>query len=337
MVVALFGINLVLLGCGGSKTKNSKVNEKSEDSNKKKVAMVIPVTIDAFDRLQNGTKSVLDPVNIELQVFSAEGDPSKFETAIKSALISKPNYLVSVGTQITNSTFGPQFKGQLPILVAGAISDPSLVESLVQIGLEPPRSAKVAIVSDNPKSDIYELLATTLKDFNPNIKKVGIIYNLSEINSKDTAEKSIKAIEAKGVLVEKGIISNADDVSKVTTDLLLKGVQTIIIPHDKYAVEKAATIVQLAKSKNIPTFSLDDGTVEKSGVMVAISVNYRLIGEQIGKAIADIDQGKVTPENLPILQLEKASVYFNETVAKSLNINLPEKLKASVLIIKGSE
>jgi putative ABC transport system substrate-binding protein len=332
----LLGLSLIWTGCGGGKS-NTQTDDKKNAPAKKSAAMVIPVTIDAFDKLRDGAKSVLDPLGVELKVFSAEGDPAKFETAIKSSLLTKPNYLVTVGTQVTNTAFGPQFKGELPTVLATAISEPSLVESLVQVGLEPPRNSKVAIISDTPKEDIFELLAKSLKEFKPNVKQVGIIYNLSEINSKSTAESSIKAIETNGISVTKGIISNADDISKITTDLLLKGAEVIVIPLDKYAVEKAATITQLSKSKNVPVFSLDDGTVTKSGVMVAVSVNYRLIGEEAGKAIAEIEQGKATAEQMPVIRLDKASVYFNESVAKSFGINLPETLKSSAVIIKDAQ
>lgn len=327
-------VALVLLvtwiGCNNS---GPKISPETGSSTKKSVAIVIPVTIDAFDRLQAGSKSVLDPLNIDLKVLSAEGDPAKFETVIKSSLLSHPDYLVTVGTQLTNTAFGPQFKGQLPTVIAAAISDPKLVEGLVPIGLEPPRSAPVAIISDSPKEDIYSLLAKTIRGFNANTKRIGVLYNLSEVNSKATAEGVISAVEANGMIGIRGVLTGPDDVSKVTRDLLLKGAQVIVIPHDKYAVEKAATIAQLAHSKSVPTFSLDDGTVKKSGVMAAVSVDYRIIGEIIGRTIADIAQGKAQAQNLPIIRLEKASVYLNGEVAKGLGITVPPEIQSNAVMV----
>src|ERR1051325_10822081 len=293
-----FTLALILIAsCNPANRPNS--HNTTTGTKQEKIAVVIPVTIDAFDRLEAGIKSKLEGRNVDVKVYSAEGDPAKFETVVKSALLSRPDYFVTVGTQLTNTAFGPQFKGQLPTVVAAAIPDPKIVDSLVSVGLDPPRSAPVAIVSDTPQEDSSGLLVKTLMSIKPGVKKVGVLYNLSELNSKATAEGVINAVEANGMTALKGILSGPEDVDRVTKDLLLKGAQVIVIPLDKYAVGKAATVVQIARSNNVPTVSLDDGTVQKSGVLAAVSVDYRLVGEQVGSTIADIAQGKATAQDLP--------------------------------------
>jgi putative ABC transport system substrate-binding protein len=323
---------LILIGCnpGGTST-----NSPTPGARQEKVAVVIPVTIDAFDRLEAGIKSKLGGPNVDIKVYSAEGDPAKFETVVKSALLSRPDYLVTVGTQLTNTAFGPQFKGQLPTVIAAAISDPKIVDSLVSVGLDPPRSAPVAIISDTPKEDSSGLLVKSLMAIKPGVKKVGILFNLSELNSKATAEGVINAVEANGITALKGILSGPEDVDRVTRDLLLKGAQVIVIPLDKYAVGQAATVVQLARSNNVPTVSLDDGTVQKSGVLAAVSVDYRLVGEQVGNTITDIAQGKAKAQDLPIIRLERASFYLNETAARDLQITIPPDLRSGAVVVNS--
>ncbi|MDQ3907189.1 MAG: hypothetical protein M3268_02480, partial [Acidobacteriota bacterium] len=301
-----FSLALILTASCNPFSKSNSSNTTT-GTRQEKVAVVIPVTIDAFDRLKSGITSKLEGRNVEVKVYSAEGDPTKFETVVKNALLSQPDYLVTVGTQLTNTAFGPQFKGQLPTVIAAAISDPKIVDSLVSVGLDPPRSAPVAIISDTPREDSSGLLVKTIMSIKPGVKKVGILYNLSELNSKATAEGVINAVEANGITALRGILSGPEDVDRVTRDLLLKGAQVIVIPLDKYAVGKAATVVQIARSNNVPTVSLDDGTVQKSGVLAAISVDYRLVGEQVGSTIAGIAQGKAKAQDLPIIKLDRAS------------------------------
>jgi putative ABC transport system substrate-binding protein len=312
------------IGCWQSPRSNNK---------KETVVIVIPVTIDAFDRLEAGVKNKLQGHDIDIKVYSAEGDPSKFETVIKSAILSKPDYLVTVGTQLTNTAFGPQFKNQLPVVIAAAISDPKIVDSLVSVGVDPPRSKPVAIISDTPKEDSSGLLVKTIISIKPDVKKVGVLYNLSELNSKATAEGVINAVESNGITAIKGILTGPEDVSRVTRDLLLKGAQVMIIPLDKYAVAKAATVVELAKGSNVPTVSLDDGTVQKSGVLAAVSVDYRIIGEEVGSTITDITQGKAKAQDLPVIRLEKASIYVNESAARDLKITISPETKNSAVIV----
>lgn len=324
---------LIVITASCNPANKPSSNNTTSGVKQEKIAVVIPVTIDAFDRLESGMKSKLEGRNTDLKVYSAEGDPAKFETVIKSALLSRPDYLVTVGTQLTNTAFGPQFKGQLPTVIAAAISDPKIVESLVAVGLEPPRSAPVAIISDTPKEDSSGLLVKILMSIKPGVKRVGVLYNLSELNSKATAEGVINAVDANGITAIKGILSGSEDVDKVTKDLLLKGAQVIVIPLDKYAVGKAATVVQLARSNNVPTVSLDDGTVQKSGVLAAVSVDYRLVGEQVGSTIGDIAQGKAKAQELPTIRLERASIYLNEAAARELQITVPPDIRSGAVIV----
>lgn len=297
----------------------------------KKVSMIFPVTIEAFDQLKIGYESVCKD-SFETRYFSAEGDPDKFQTVIQSGLLTKPNYLVTIGTQITNTAFGPKFKSNLPVIIASAISSPDKVEALVDIGVSPKRKLPVAIISDSPKEDIYDLFAKSVTEFLPKAKKVGILYNTSEINSKETATRIKTKLNDFGVNTIDGIINNADDVEKVTDNLLLKGVRAIIIPLDKYAVTKATSIVKKCFEKNIPVFSLDDGTVKKDGVCIGISVNYGIIGELIGQTLLRINKGNIKAEDLPIVQLERARIYVNINSLKKLKLAIPPQL--SDLIVK---
>jgi putative tryptophan/tyrosine transport system substrate-binding protein len=306
-------------------------DNKGEEVSKPKIAVVIPVTIDAFDQLIAGLKEKIAN-RFEIQLFSAESDVARFETIIQSALLLKPDYLITIGTQLTNSAFGPKFERSLPIVVAGAISDPYLVNALIKAGIAPPRNSPVAIVSDSPKENIYELFGKAIKSFFPNIKKVGILYNPSEINSKGTTDNITDVLSKNSIHVIKGVINSLEDVEKVTNRLLLDKVDAIIIPHDKYAVTKATSIVKICDKIGIPVLSLDDGTVKKDGVSIGISVNYRDVGSMIAETILKIEDKQAKAENIPVASLANAKIYINAGKVATLGIRLPANLDQ--LIIK---
>ena len=306
----------------------SSCKQRSEGQ-KAKACIVFPATIDAFDRLKQGMEEICKD-SITLKFYSAEGDPSKFETVLQNALLENPEYLVTVGTQLTNAAFAPKFESKLKTVVAGAISSPELVESLVNVGLFPVRTKPVAIISDSPKEDIYLLFARAIKGILPKAKKVGIIYNTAEINSKETATKISDAITHAGISIEDGVINNAEDIEKIVSKLLLKNVDAIIIPHDKYAVTKASSIVKKCLDKSIPVFSLDDGTVKKDDVAVGISVSYTFIGKLIGNTLMDINSDREKAENLPIISMDNAQIYINSKVLNKLGLIIPDELKSLV-------
>ncbi len=305
------------------------VKKQSEKGYTPKISVVFPATIDAFKQLEQGLKEICGE-KFEITFYSAEGDADKFETAIQSALLNHPQYLITIGTQITNTAFGPKFKNNLPVVIAGAISSPEMIEPLVSIGLEPPRKSSVAIVSDSPKENIFDLFGTALKSFLPKAKVVGIIYNPGEINSKVTSDNIRTVLRQRKITVKEGVINSPEDVDKVTERLLLQGIEAMIIPHDKNAVMKATSIVKRCDEKQVPVFSLDDGTVKKDGVCIGVSVNYRTIGELIGQALLKIEGKEVKAENLPIVSVQSARIYVNTRKVHDFGLENAGKLNSLI-------
>jgi len=316
LIARLFLLSVFFISCNSN---------RGEKTNRKVIAIVIPVTIDAFDELISGVKDRIDS-NFLVKVYSAEADPGKFETVVQSALLTNPDYLITVGTQITNTAFGPRFEKKLPVVIAGAISDASKVEALVKINVTPPRTAAVAIVSDNPKESIYDLFYKTFSTIMPQTKSVGILYNPSEINSKIGVDQLTEILTANSIKVKKGTISSLEDVEKVANALLIDKIGAIIIPHDKFAVTKASSIVKICDQKGIPVFSLDQGTVHKDGVVIGVSVNYRDVGNMIGETIMKIENKREKAEDIPLVSMNKASVYINTAKAKTLGIAIPAEV-----------
>jgi len=291
------------------------------------------VTIDAFDQLSEGCKDSLVGI-ANVNVISADGDQTKFATITKKAILENPDFLVTVGSQLTNTALGSEFSKNLPTVIATAITDPNLVAGLKAIGVEPPRQKAVAIISDRPIVDIFAQLSKVAMELKPGLRKVGILCNQGEINSMATAEGIASAMAADSILTKFGYLTSPDDVSKVTQALLLDKVELIVIPHDKYAVEKAATIAQICGSLGIPVLSLDDGTVRKSGVTAAVSVNYRIIGQEVARIVKSIIFDKYSAEKIPVVQYQRASIYINQVTAAKLGINIGGGLLRDAVILK---
>jgi putative ABC transport system substrate-binding protein len=303
------------------------------------VALVFPVTVDAFVQFRQECEKVLTDHGVKVHWFSAEGDASRFDSSLKAAILRRPDVLVTVGTQITNTAFGPQFEQQLPKVVASAISDPNKVEVFAGIGVDPPRSRQLAILSDTPEEDIYSLAARLIDQVLGNGRKVGILYNLAEINSVNTAESLASSLKDKGMTILPGIISSGDDVERVTKSLLMQGADLLVIPHDKYAIGRARTIVKLGlegERKTVPVFSLDDGTVRRDGAAFGVSVNYGELGRKTGEVVLAILQGQ-DPATMPVQRLRQAKVYLNTSSLKATNLEIPPAFRQEAVIYSDEE
>lgn len=310
-------------------------NGSSTTDGRKTVVAVFPVTVDAFVQFQDEARQVLAAKNIDVHYFSAEGDPSRFQTVVNAALLKKPDVLVLVGTQITNTGLGSRYADSLPPVVSSCISDPDKVEQLTAIGIEPPRAKPVAILTDMPRQDAYTFGAQLIRRVIPSVRKVGIMFNNAEINSRNTASKMADALRAEGVEVLEGVVSSEEDVDKIATNLILQGAQLLIIPHDKYVIKKAATVVKIgmnAPNGPVPVFSLDDGTVRKDGAAFGVSVNYGDLGRITGETSLKILDGD-DPATMPVIQQDTANAYFNEATWQRLGLPaIPEDIRSSAVI-----
>lgn len=309
-------------------------NLAAESESSATIALVVPVTIDAFTRFEEEFRRVSEASGAQVVAFSAEGDATKFDVIVRRALRDDPDLLVTVGTQLTNVAFGPQFAGELPIVVASCISGPSKVESLVSIGLEPPRSAPVAIISDNPKVDIYRQSANLLTDMLGADATVGVLFTPGEINSENTGGLLIEAVEARGMTALRGALTGPADVAPVTESLLIRGADVVVIPHDKAATTEAAAVVKLALEAPggpVPVFALDDGTVRTHGAAVAVSVSYGNLGALTAEQALAILAGE-DPSTMPIVQQERADLYASRESLGILGIEEDAAFLASAVI-----
>lgn len=295
--LSLLALLFVLLTACTSKEKTS-------------IAMVLPVSVEAFTQVEEGLREVCDSA-YSVRVFSAEGQSSKLNPTIDAALISRPDYVVAIGTQVVSSLLTDKYMEKLPPVVAGAISVPSSVEALVKIGIEAPRSFPINVVSQVPAMS-YTKLVNILLEVKPATQKIGIIYNESELNSNNMKNRLSEVLTSLGKETLLGMVTSPEDVTNVTSKLIREGADAIIIPHDKSATAKAATIASLCNEAGVVVCSLDDNII-KDGVALAVTVPYKEVGRKIGQIIREAHEKNIDLKQMPMLQFEDndVKVYVN--------------------------
>lgn len=200
---------------------------ESGSATTRSVSIVFPVMVDAFTDFKNEFEDELRADKVKISTFSAEGAPDRFAPSIKAGLFEKPDVLVTVGTQITNAAFATQFAADLPKVIASSISAPEKAESLVRIGLEPPRKLPVAIVSDSPKNNVYQLGVEAIESvLGPGKKKIGVLFNEGEINSKNTAAQLTNPLAKAGHQIIPATLTGPADLERACTALIVKGVDS---------------------------------------------------------------------------------------------------------------
>ena len=294
----------------------------SKDKSKDLVIAVFPVTVDAFVQFQDEASIIFKENNVEFKTLSAEGDATRFLSILDAAIQQRPDILITIGTQLTNIALGPRYKSFNNPIIASCISDPSKVEELVNIGIDPPRDRNIAILSDMPRDDAYQQSADAMQAAIKDLNKVGILYNTSEINSLNTAMKTAEPLEKRNIEILKGIITNEQDVLRITSKLIRDGAQILVIPHDKYVIKQAAAISKFGREANPPVavFALDSGTVAKDDAAFGVSVDYGKIGEITAQNTLRILRKEMHAEYSEVIQEDRADVVINREAWRAANL-----------------
>lgn len=334
IVAAMIAVAIIALVFGHKKANPVQPTNVATDTIPvaKKVAMVIPATLQAFSEIETGLRTVCPEPNYNVRVFSAEGDASKFGTMVDNALKTEPDYFVAIGSQIVTAALSERNKENMPPTIAGSISVPSAIPELVNIGINPPRNFPLNIVSQVPQSS-YKKVVDVLFSIRPSIKKIGILYNESEMNSNNMRIVLEKLVKDTGAIPLLGAVTTAEDVSKVTEKLLRLGADAIIIPHDKSATAKASTVAKLCNAKNVLTASLDDGII-KDGIMFAVSVPYLEVGSLIGNIIVEATENNVNLNEMPMIEIDESDlrIFVNAKILEEKGITISEETVKTPII-----
>ncbi len=305
------------LSCGN---KNDTVNGKTQNNSQQKAKFKIGVT-------QFMTHPSLDLVK------------KGFEDAIKQAGIDadfdekNANGEVSTATLIANN-----YKADKKDLVFG-IATPSaqqLANNITDIpvlfsAVTDPASAKILnsnVTGTSDKVDNVSQQLDLLLKLNPNVKKIGVLYNPSEQNSLvQIAEIQKRAKEKKLEVVLQGI-TNFGELAQATKNLLTQ-VDALYLPTDNLVVSGMQLITsESINAKKIVVVS-ENSSVE-IGALFTMGIDYYELGKRTGQMAVEILNGKPVSQ-VPFETSKQLKLYVNKKTAKALGIDINNPL------FKGAE
>ncbi|QUB94468.1 ABC transporter substrate-binding protein [Leptotrichia sp. oral taxon 218] len=305
------------LSCGN---KNDAANGKTQNNSQQKAKFKIGVT-------QFMTHPSLDLVK------------KGFEDAIKQAGIDadfdekNANGEVSTATLIANN-----YKADKKDLVFG-IATPSaqqLANNITDIpvlfsAVTDPASAKILnsnVTGTSDKVDNVSQQLDLLLKLNPNVKKIGVLYNPSEQNSLvQIAEIQKRAKEKKLEVVLQGI-TNFGELAQATKNLLTQ-VDALYLPTDNLVVSGMQLITSEAISAKKIVVVSENSSVG-IGALFTMGIDYYQLGKRTGQMAVEILNGKPVSQ-VPFETSKQLKLYVNEKTAKALGIDINNPL------FKGAE
>ncbi|MCR4555898.1 MAG: ABC transporter substrate-binding protein [Alphaproteobacteria bacterium] len=162
------------------------------------------------------------------------------------------------------------------------------------------------------------------RQIQPNLNKLGMIYNTGEANSSSIIERIKPICENMGIQL---IVQGISKISELPQALekTQKGVDAVFISNDNMALSGMETIVETCAQNNIPVYVSDTDQVEK-GCVAALGPNQYNIGVQTGKLVQQIAEGKDI-NNIKIQYPDTTELYVNTKSVLKIPDSIIEQAK----------
>ncbi len=267
-------------------------------------------------------------VNLDLRVESAQANAALASQIAAKFVGQGADVVVGVAT-VSAQSFIKYAKDNKAKLVFSSVTDPmqsELVQSLDKPGNN--ISGVSNFVPLEPQIKLFQMIQ-------PNLKRLGFLYNPSEANSLSLI-KTLEVICPKfGITLVLQIANKTSEVAQAATKLAAN-VDAIFISNDNTALSALQVIINSAAKVQVPVYVSDTDAVEL-GALAALGPNQYKIGLQTAKMIARVLKGEDL-SNMPVEFPISTELYLNEEAAAKLDIKLSDKLKSTAAkIIKKTK
>ena len=311
-------LTFMVIGCGNSSESGNKANEKTGSSKKFKIGITQIASHPALDNARKGFEDAFKEagVDADFDEKNANGEAATANLIANSFVSSKVDLIYSIATSTAQAA--AQSTNTIPV-VFSAITDPESAGILKN---------NVTGVSD--RVDIKQQLQLLLK-LDSKIKKVGVIYNSSEQNSKVQVDDLKAAAKELGVeVVEKSVIQ-ASEIPQAA-DALTRESDAIYLPTDNLVASVVNLLTDKATAAKKIVFGAESAHV-KGGALITQGIDYYEMGKQAGKIAIDILKNGKKPSEIKYQRMSLNDIVVNGKTMAALGITLPEDIKSKAKII----
>ena len=290
---------VTLLGC----------SKKTDDGYK--VAVVKQLDHESLDEI---AKAICDEFDVISQrdgvsidygsVYSGQNDQSVLQQIGSGVRSDGVDVIVPIAT-LAAQTMTLVSDGDIPVVYA-AISDPETA-GLTDIDY---------VTGTSDALNTKQIMEMMFK-VNPDAKKVGLLYSMSEANSKKSIDEAKAYLKDKGIEIVEATGNTDDEIKQAATSLIASKVDAVFTPTDNVVMASELTIAQDFMDAKIPHYTGADSFV-KSGAFATCGVNYT----ELGKLTADLAYSIMTGGEVKDYEVVPGGVItVNTDVCESLGIS----------------
>lgn len=323
VLMAAVVTSLIFTGCGGMKEAAGAVTS-SGDNNKTdgivyKVGIVQFVDDASLNQIEAAIEKELDVKAAELGVtfnygdytYNGQADSTVLNQIASELIASDVDVIVPIATPAAMIMQNATEENQIPV-VFSAVSDP--VSAGLVASMEVPGS-NITGTSDALNTEaVLELILAA----DPDIKKVGLLYNKSEDASKVPIEAAKSYCEAKGIEVIEKTGTTNDEISLAADALISSGAEAVFTPTDNTVMTAELAIYEKFIEAGIPHYGGAD-SFALNGAFLGYGVNYEELGTATADMIVEVLVNGADPASVEVVTLDNGIATVNTETAQAID------------------
>ena len=262
------------------------------------------------------------PDKVALDYQNAQGDQSNLNSICQKFAGDGKDMIVAIATPSALSAAAAAPK--IP-LVFSAVTDP-VAAKLVQ-NPEAPEGIITGTSDAIPIDQVFALM----KQLTPNVKTVGMIYNLGEINSVTVIDEAKAYCDANGLSYVEATVANTGEVQQAAQSLVGK-CDAFYTPIDNTVATAMSVYADVARQAKLPIYTGADSMVIDGGFST-IGVDYVQLGKQTALMAVKVLEGTPVSE-VPVETLTNFSTTINTSTAEAIGVTIPSDLLANANVVE---
>ena len=278
----------------------------------------------ALDAVLKGFQDYLKEQNVSanFNVHNAQANMATANQIGNQIMGEKPDLILAIATPSAQACAQALKKAphmqKTPMLFT-AVTDPlaaGLVKDLISPG------SNITGVSDMLPLGQHMAM---VKEFIPQLKKLGVMYNSGETNSRSSV-KLIKEVAAEmNFEVIDATVSKTSEVYQAAKSLVGR-VDAVFVPTDNTVVESLESAIKVFTQSKLPLFCADVDSVRR-GAVAAMGFDYYKHGRQTGAMALRVFKG-ASPATTPVETQKELQLHINLEYAPQMGVMVSDAMKA---------
>ncbi len=270
------------------------------------------------ENIDTRLKEIFDgkSVKYEIEIQNCNADSTVMNQIISGFIADGVDLMVGIATPVAMQMQAATEDNQIPVVFA-AVSDPlgvKLVDSLEKPG------HNITGTSDYLNTDAVMNLIVAAK---PDIKKVGLLYDVGQDASTAPVAAAKAFLAAKGIEVVERTGTTVEEVTLAAQALVTDGVEAVFTPTDNTIMKSELAIADIFTNAKIPHYCGAD-SFALNGAFLGYGVDYANLGVETAEMIADILLNKKNPGDVAVKTFDNGTATINTDVCAKLGISFDE-------------